>query len=145
MSGPTVSVPWLYDFLNALKEFSSKTVTELIHSNLEFHPVNWDHANASPPRGYEQLEYWQFRISKSKGRVIGIKIDQIFYVVWIDAEHNLCDSEGHGTTRKYSYKKSDYEILTDEIKRLEERLKAAEEERDEYRDIVDSMTQPDDL
>ena len=42
----------------------------------------------------EQYEWWQFRISKSKGRVIGIFIENCFHIVWLDRYHNLTNSEG---------------------------------------------------
>lgn len=49
----------------------------------------------------EQYEWWQFRISKSKGRVIGIFIENCFHIVWLDRYHNLTNSEGDG---KENYK-----------------------------------------
>ena len=47
-----------------------------------------------------QYEWYQFRISKSKGRVIGIKIDNVFYIVYLDPFHNLINSEGYGKQKK---------------------------------------------
>ena len=41
-------------------------------------------------------------IDKSSGRVIGVIINNVFYVVWLDPHHNLIDSEGYGTVKKYS-------------------------------------------
>lgn len=35
------------------------------------------------------------------GRVIGILIDAVFYVVWLDPYHNLTNSEGYGGVKKY--------------------------------------------
>ena len=49
----------------------------------------------------EQYEWWQFRISKSKGRVIGIFIENCFHILWLDRYHNLTNSEGYG---KENYK-----------------------------------------
>ena len=49
----------------------------------------------------QQYNFWQFRINKSRGRVIGALIEGVFYIVWLDCHHNLTDSEGYGKARKY--------------------------------------------
>lgn len=98
----TVGGQWFLKLLDCLKSVSGKSITELMNrSTHDLHPIDWDKANTRPPVGYEQLEYWQFRLDKSNGRVIGIIIDNIFYVVWLDPYHNLTDSEGYGTVKKY--------------------------------------------
>ena len=58
---------------------SGKTVPELKRPPHELHPVKWKTANAKPPD--TQCEYWQFQLNKSKGRVIGILIDGVFYII----------------------------------------------------------------
>ena len=98
----TVGGKWFLRLLDCLKSVSGKTVEELRHSTHELHPVNWGSANTKPPESSEQAEFWQFRIDKSHGRVIGILIDCVFYVVWLDPYHNLTDSEGYGGIKKFS-------------------------------------------
>ena len=58
-------------------------------STHDLHPIDWDKTNTRPPMGYGQLEYWQFRLDKSNGRVIGVIIDSVFYVIWLDPYHNI--------------------------------------------------------
>ena len=87
--------------LDRLKDAGGKTIAELKNKPFELHPVNWETTNANCPAKLEQAEYWQFRIDKSHGRVIGILIDSIFYVVWLDPYHNLTDSEGYGGVNKF--------------------------------------------
>ena len=84
-------------------------------------------ANTKPPENAEQLEYWQFRISKSKGRVIGAIIDNVFYIVWLDAHHNLTNSEGYGREQFYRKPKSAYEELEAENERLKEEIEILEQ------------------
>jgi hypothetical protein len=110
------------------------TSSELSVSTHDLHQIDWRHTNASPPISDEQCEYWQFRISKSKGRVIGFLIDGVFYVVWLDPHHNLTNSEGYGTENRYKAGMSIYEIteielqhLRSENERLQAELRAAEE------------------
>ena len=97
-----VSGKWFIELLDSLKSVCSMTIPEIRESKTHnLHPIDWKHTNTKAPESSEQLEYWQFRISKSKGRVIGIMIDGVFYVVWLDPHHNLTDSEGYGTVKKY--------------------------------------------
>ena len=93
---------WFIELLDCLKSVSNKTIMELRQSKThDLHLINWNNTNTVAPRNSEQLEYWQFRINKSKGRVIGFMIDSVFYLVWLDVYHNLTDSEGYGTIKKY--------------------------------------------
>ena len=94
-----VSGKWFLDLLDCLKSVSNHTISELRSSIHDLHPIDWSKTNARP-HGFDYLEYWQFRISKSKGRVIGFKIENTFYVVWLDPHHNLTDSEGYEKAKK---------------------------------------------
>lgn len=128
-----VSPNWFVDLLDCLKNVSRKKIHELKGSVHDLHPVDWGNANASIPPGAEQCEFWQFRINKSKGRIVGILIDGIFYIVWLDPHHNLSDSDGYRGAAYYFPAKSEYELRAEElqekdalIKKLEEDLRVAE-------------------
>ena len=97
----TVGGKWFIRLFDCLKNVSGKTVVELKQKPYCLHPVNWESANVSCPLPLKQAEYWQFRVDKSHGRVIGILIDSVFYVVWLDPHHNLTDSEGYGGAVKF--------------------------------------------
>ena len=125
---------WFIELLDCLKSVCNQTITELRHSMHDFHPIDWTGTNAQCPNGSEQCEYWQFRINKSKGRVIGLLIDGVFYVVWLDPHHNLTNSAGYGRATKYSPALSLYEFQENKINelqaenyRLREELKTAEQ------------------
>ena len=96
-----VSGRWFLSLLDCLKSVSNQRISDLRSSVHDLHPIDWGKANTSPPSGFEQLEYWQFRVNKSRGRVIGFKIDNTFYVVWLDPHHNLTDSEGYGKVQRH--------------------------------------------
>ncbi len=101
-SDEAVKGKWFIELLDALKSVSNKTISEVRQSKThDLHPIDWSKTNTNPPVNSDQLEFWQFRINKSKGRVIGFIIDGVFYVVWLDPYHNLTDSEGYGTVKKY--------------------------------------------
>lgn len=56
-----------------------------------------DWQKTTEPDGYSELneqlqgcEPWQFQLSANEhGRVHGILIDQVFYIVWLDPNHAL--------------------------------------------------------
>ena len=121
---------WFVSLFDKLKEASSKTIQDLKLPPFEYHPVDWKKANAQKPSSSEQLEYWQFRLSKSKGRVIGIPIptneNTVFYIVWLDAHHNLTNSEGYGKAKYFASPLDMYELLeqkNEELKQENTKLK----------------------
>ena len=113
-----VKTSWFLELLDCLKEVSSKTIPELKGGKYDLHPVDWNNSNTTQPKEHSQQEFWQFRLSKSKGRVVGYKIENVFYIVWLDVNHNLANSEGYGTIKYYDKPKTDYELLFNEHEEL---------------------------
>lgn len=115
----TISGKWFLDLLDCLKSVNNMTISDLKKSMHDLHPIDFSKTNVKNPTCNPQLEYWQFRINKSKGRVIGFLIDGIFYVVWLDPYHNLTNSKGYGGINKYKPALSSYELQELKIKELE--------------------------
>ncbi len=134
-----VSGRWFISLLDCLKSISNMEHAMIPSSMHQLHQVGWDSANASRPQSGEDLEYWQFRLNKSTGRVIGFIIDEIFYVVWLDPHHNLTDSEGYGKAVYHSRGKSDYELLQEQNKLLTEENERLKEENQAYKELFDSI------
>lgn len=71
-------------------QYSGKNTTLRIHN----------HKDATPPcplpTDIDLEEFYQIRISKSKGAIHGIFVDNIFYVVWLDPHHNMYPDERYG-------------------------------------------------
>lgn len=139
----TVGGRWFLELMDCLKSVSNKTIPELKKSPHELHPIDWMRANTSPPNNNEQLEYWQFRINKSKGRVIGFLIDAVFYVVWLDPHHNLTDSEGYGGVNGFAKPKSEYEYQEDRILELKAEIETLRLKLSEQNELLELMTNPD--
>lgn len=123
---------WFLDLLDCLKSIGKKTFAEIKQAPYSAHPVDWEKANTRKPDGGAQCEYWQFRLNKSKGRVIGTLIDGVFYVVWLDPHHNLTDSEGYGGVDWYKPGMSEWE-------RQSEKLRQMEEENQKLREDLETM------
>lgn len=134
--GDAVSNIWFIDLLDCLKDVSNMTIMEMRQSMHQLHPVSWKNANISPPNNSEQYEYWQFRINKSKGRIIGIKIGNIFYVVWLDPHHHLIDSDGYGKAAYYEQPLSSYEILEEENRTLQAEVNRLKKELAYAEDLI---------
>lgn len=108
-SDGVVSGKWFLDLLDCLKSVNNKAIAELKSSMHNLHPIRWSNVNANMPEEWGVVDYWQFRINKSKGRIIGFLYKNIFYVVWLDPHHNLTDSEGYGKAERYKMPLSVYE------------------------------------
>lgn len=84
--------------LERLRNLSRLTVKEIINNqtkSLRCHPIDWN--DTTEPNGFgipneEKIVYtaYQFQISANEhGRVHGFFRDNVFYIVWLDPDHNL--------------------------------------------------------
>ena len=130
-------VGWFLELLDCLNNVSKLTRLEF-KDNKKYlpHPVNWKDANVNCPINMEQYEWWQFRINKSKGRIIGVFIENCFHVVWLDRHHNLTNSEGYGKENYYKTPLSLYETKELELKKAYDRIKELEEKNSQYADLL---------
>ncbi len=88
---------YLIALLTRLKELSRLSVQELkMNSNktLRCHPINWSDTTENCfgiPFEDELVDIpYQFSLSANEyGRIHGFFIDEIFYIVWLDTEHQL--------------------------------------------------------
>ena len=133
----STEVGWFLDLLDCLNNVSKMSRIEFKeNTTYDLHPVNWNGANVGCPENMEQYEFWQFRISKSKGRIIGIFIENCFHIVWLDRYHNLTNSEGYGKEKRFNIPLSLYEIKEIELNRAYDRIRELEEENNAYEDLL---------
>lgn len=89
---------YLDHLLRRLQSMSCMHVAEFRSNKdlaLRAHRHHWN--ATTEPHGFPLLgpewdghEAWQFQLSANKhGRVHGILVDEVFYVVWLDPEHRL--------------------------------------------------------
>lgn len=134
----STEIGWFLDLLDCLNNVSKMTRSEFKNNKTyDLHPVNWKGANVSCPTSMEQYEWWQFRINKSKGRIIGIFIENCFHIVWLDKHHNLTNSEGYGKESLYKAPLSLYENQKWELSNAYNRIKELEEENSIYKELFD--------
>lgn len=81
-----------------LRDLSKLTVPEIINNrskSLRYHLIRW--VDTTEPNGFgipneEEIvgSAYQFQISSNEhGRVHGFFIENVFYIVWLDPNHNL--------------------------------------------------------
>lgn len=83
-----------------LKDLSGLITQDLLSnrsSSLRCHPIRWDDTSENSfglPNEEQLVDMpYQFSLSSNKhGRVHGFFIDEIFYIVWLDPDHQLYDS-----------------------------------------------------
>lgn len=84
--------------LEQMKELSRFPADQLRGSHsksVRCHPITWHETTQKDGfthlnQQLRDMDAWQFQIEKKNyGRVHGLFIDDIFFVVWFDAEHNL--------------------------------------------------------
>lgn len=90
--------PYFDKLLTRLQDVSRLKESELRFNNahgLRSHSIKWN--DTTEPLGFKHLkgqlrdiEGWQFEISSNKyGRVHGLLLNGVFYVIWFDPEHLL--------------------------------------------------------
>lgn len=83
--------------LDRLKHVSNMRMSEFRQAGkvLRSHAHEWH--KTSEPNGYSHLsqqlqdcQAWQFSLAREElGRVHGILIDDVFYIIWLDPEHRM--------------------------------------------------------
>src|SRR5690625_1783449 len=136
-----IDSPWFISLFDCLQDVSRLTVQEFRQQSerrgLRVHPHNWDNASAQfdmPEEWFEQYEdnCLQFSISKARGRVHGILIENVFYIVWLDPLHNLYPpKERNRKVLEYPYPVTEYELLELENDYLKQELSTCEQLLDE--------------
>lgn len=95
---PTFKPKYTQSLMDRLKSLSTWTVSEFINKrnkSVRNHTHDW--SRTSRPKGFAHLnselkdcDGWQFQISQSEhGRVHGIIIQNVFFIIWLDPDHKL--------------------------------------------------------
>lgn len=94
---------WSFELFNMLKSVSTISKVDLLSGKFPKYRVH-DHRRAKAPdplpNGVELKDCYQLRISKTKGGIHGIFVDNIFYVIWLDPLHNMYPDSRYGGLRE---------------------------------------------
>ena len=85
-----------------LKNISGISKRDLLSGQYRTYRVH-THENAKPPcslpSGVKLRDFYQMRISKSKGGIHGVFSENVFYVMWMDPLHNMYPDDRYGGLR----------------------------------------------
>lgn len=98
---------WAADLFDTLKTVSELPLSRIYSgefsrpgSTLRIHR----HGKAVPPSPLPEKidinEMWQIRVAKSKGGIHGLFVDNVFFVIWMDPQHNMYPDERYGGLKK---------------------------------------------
>lgn len=121
---------WFTDLLDELRELTKITKTQLFteyKAKYKPHPyidsidsLNYKDEYLTNP----QYEGVQIRISKSKGRIHGFFIGNVYYIRFLDRRHNMYNSEGYGGVQFVPFPMTSFELL--EVENQKQKVKIAE-------------------
>lgn len=131
---------WFISLVDHLKEVSNLTKNEFLfgqqHRNhFKAHQHDWGKLSHRYPVSaplFEQIkdDCWQFRLSKSTGRIHGFVIANVFYVVWLDPHHNFHPDDKFGGEKEYKVPDTPYEILNYEHEQACQKLEELQVEHE---------------
>ncbi len=139
-------VNWSSDLFDMLKTISSININE-IHagsysrkgSTLRIH----NHNNADPPcdipDNIELQDLWQMRISKSKGGIHGVFYENIFYVIWLDPQHNMYPDDRYGGIKRIKPPSTCCKDRDENIFHLQEALIESQESARVWEELASSL------
>lgn len=136
-----VNENWFIGLMDRLKVICDMKVSDFVRGTLgkgtfDVHPHDWSQHDKTKyyptlPKGlFEQIEEdcWQFRFSKSQGRIHGFLISATFYIVWLDYHHNFNPDDKFGGEKYYDYPLTEYQKLEIENEELIAKVKKLEED-----------------
>ena len=137
-------VGWSSDLFEAMKKASSITMKD-IHAGL-YSGKNSTfrihrHDNAKPPcdvpHNISLEELWQIRISTNKGGIHGMFVDNVFYVLWLDPQHNLYPNENRGGLKKIKPPSTCCKERDIEIDVLKKQIREMDDLINTYKELYD--------
>lgn len=100
---------WFSSFLSRLKDLSGEDMNRFLQDHVmrqswRYHPIDWTAYNIPIQKKdlkwlpadiieNDEIEIFQFHVSKALGRIIGFHYENIFYIILVDPMHNIQPSE----------------------------------------------------
>lgn len=120
---------WSSDLFDTMQQASKITMKEIHAGNYSGKTSPFRihrHEDAKPPCSVPDNvlldDLWQIRISLSKGGIHGLFVENVFYVLWLDPQHNLYPDKNHGGLVKIEPPSSCCKERDSEISNLKQQL-----------------------
>lgn len=134
---------WSSELFEMLKNISTIKKTDLIsgHYAKSTYRVH-THENANPPiplpKGVTLKDFYQIRLSKSKGGIHGVFNGDIFYIIWLDPLHNMYPDDRYGGLRKVKPASTCCKDRDEMILMLQDENDALRKENREWEEILNN-------
>lgn len=131
---------WSQAFLESFHELCKISKKELLSGRYEDrfrpHKLEWNELDFEFNISHlEQYECRQISLSSSRGRIHGVFIGNVFYIVWVDPQHYLYHDSKFGPRRKIEPPETCCQRHDEVIKELYEKI-------EEYENLLDELTEP---
>lgn len=119
------NIPWMMELLDTLKFLTEITKNQLFneyrkkfqpHQYNEVEKLKYKDEFLTNPQ-YE--ECYQLRLTKSTGRIHGFFVNEIYYIRFLDKEHNMYEDKRYGGPKYYLTPQTPYEMLQERNNELE--------------------------
>lgn len=139
-------VNWASDLVEMLKKASGITMKDIYsgkysgkNSTFRIHT----HEEATPPCNVPNDilldDLWQIRISLNKGGIHGVFVENVFYVLWLDPQHNMYPNKNRGGLVKIKPPSTCCKERDEEINTLKKELDMANESIEVYKELLEAV------
>ncbi len=132
---------WSSDLFKMLINVSTVPKIRLLQGELGTYRVH-NHSNANPPcelpRNVSLKDFYQIRISKTKGGIHGVFVDNIFYIMWVDPLHNMYPDSRFGGLREIKPPTTCCGEPQEKLEEMYNKIKSIEEENKTYKELFEN-------
>lgn len=133
-------INWTFTMFQKLKIYSEKTPSELLanpRGTIRFHNHEKGNAEFKPPYDLDRSDFYQLRFGTSKGGIHGVLVENIFYIIWIDPQHNMYPDEKYGGLKIITPPMTCCKERDSDLAKLNKELEATQRESKEWQALVE--------
>ena len=140
-----VDETWFVALLDRLRVYSEMELSKF--HNPHFQSSNYIHTNSIeevenelniPEETLTQIKedntFYQLGVSKARGRIHGILINNTFFIIWLDPHHNFIPMKQHGGLKIFPPPKTEIEVIEEQLKECQKEYAELEKAFLEYID-----------
>ena len=137
---------WFRSLLETIKEISRLTYYEFSEqrNHYRLHPNDLEKLGYDfklPSYIQDQIETClQFSLSKSRGRAHGFFIENTFFIVWLDPDHNLNHDDRFGPMEKYPSIMTPYEVAMEQLQYAQSEMEESKRQTAAMEQWLDEQT-----
>ncbi|WP_312373021.1 hypothetical protein [Lachnoclostridium sp.] len=135
-------INWTLTMMESLRDISNKDRNEIVSRSvgkIRFHNHESNKAQFKPPYNLDDSEFYQIRFGKSKGGIHGVLVENIFYVIWLDPQHNMYPIDKYGGLKKIIPPSTCCKDRDSELIYLKDEVNKLIQENEVYQELIDEI------